>query len=89
MKSRLPDRLLPAGRRLSMKAEVGSMTAVEGGRAGGSAGEDPTPTPVADGNEVYTLNDEPQPQVDFAFGFLMVKPPPVMLSTKSTSAPLR
>ena len=35
------------------------------------------------------LNDEPHPQVDFAFGFLMVKPPPMVLSTKSTSAPLR
>ena len=34
-------------------------------------------------------NDEPQPQVDLAFGFLMVKPPPVTLSTKSTSAPVR
>ena len=37
----------------------------------------------------YTLNEEPQPQVDFAFGFLIVKPPPVTLSTKSTSAPRR
>src|SRR5947207_14764503 len=37
----------------------------------------------------YTLKDEPQPQVDFAFGFLIVKPPPVTLSTKSTSAPRR
>ncbi len=37
----------------------------------------------------YALNDDPQPQVDFAFGFLMVKPPPVMVSTKSTSAPFR
>src|SRR5687768_8621711 len=37
----------------------------------------------------YTLKDDPQPQVDFAFGFLIVKPPPVTLSTKSTSAPLR
>ncbi len=36
-----------------------------------------------------TLNDDPQPQVDFAFGFLMVKPPPIVLSTKSTSAPCR
>src|SRR5207253_9654779 len=33
--------------------------------------------------------DEPQPQVDLAVGFLMVKPPPVTLSTKSTSAPRR
>ena len=33
------------------------------------------------------LNDEPHPQVDLAFGFLMVKPPPMLLSTKSTSAP--
>ena len=33
------------------------------------------------------LNDEPHPQVDLAFGFLMVKPPPMVLSTKSTSAP--
>ena len=32
------------------------------------------------------LNDEPHPQVDLAFGFLMVKPPPMLLSTKSTSA---
>src|SRR6185436_19095169 len=38
---------------------------------------------------LYTLNEEPQPQVDLAFGFLIVKPPPVMLSTKSTSAPAR
>ena len=36
-----------------------------------------------------TLKDEPQPQVEVAFGFLMVKPPPVMVSTKSTSAPFR
>ena len=35
------------------------------------------------------LNDEPHPQVDFAFGFLIVNPPPVTLSTKSTSAPSR
>src|SRR6185312_13941965 len=34
-------------------------------------------------------NDDPQPQVDFALGFLMVKPPPVIVSTKSTSAPFR
>src|SRR5262245_58657907 len=37
----------------------------------------------------YTLNEEPQPHLDLALGFLMVKPPPVMLSTKSTSAPVR
>ena len=37
----------------------------------------------------YTENDEPHPQVDFAFGFLIVNPPPVTLSTKSTSAALR
>ena len=36
-----------------------------------------------------TLNDDPHPQVEIAFGFLMVKPPPVTVSTKSTSAPLR
>src|SRR3989454_4735521 len=36
-----------------------------------------------------TENDWPQPQVDVAFGFLMVKPPPVTVSTKSTSAPFR
>ena len=36
-----------------------------------------------------TLNDEPQPQVDLAFGFLIVNPPPMLLSTKSTSAPLQ
>ena len=30
-----------------------------------------------------------QPQVEVAFGFLMVNPPPVTVSTKSTSAPLR
>ena len=36
-----------------------------------------------------TENDWPQPQVDLAFGFLMVKPPPVTVSTKSTSAPPR
>ena len=37
----------------------------------------------------YALNDDPHPQVEVAFGFLMVKPPPVMVSTKSTSAPFR
>ena len=37
----------------------------------------------------YAEKDEPQPQVDVAFGFLMVNPPPVMVSTKSTSAPFR
>src|SRR5204863_6302280 len=31
-----------------------------------------------------TLKELPQPQVDLAFGFLIVKPPPVTLSTKST-----
>ena len=36
-----------------------------------------------------TVNDWPQPQVEVAFGFLIVKPPPVMVSTKSTSAPFR
>ena len=41
------------------------------------------------GVSAYALNDWPQPQVDVAFGFLMVKPPPVMVSTKSTSAPFR
>jgi len=35
------------------------------------------------------LNDCPHPHVDVAFGFLMVNPPPVTVSTKSTSAPLR
>ena len=34
------------------------------------------------------VNDWPQPQVEVAFGFLMVKPPPVTVSTKSTSAPV-
>src|SRR6202007_1123776 len=34
-------------------------------------------------------NEDPQPQVEVAFGFLMVKPPPVTVSTKSTSAPAR
>ena len=39
------------------------------------------------GEAVYSVeNDEPQPQVDFAFGFLIVKPPPVIVSMKSTSA---
>src|SRR6185503_15694036 len=36
-----------------------------------------------------TENEEPQPQVDVACGFLIVKPPPVIVSTKSTSAPVR
>ena len=36
---------------------------------------------------VYSVEkDDPQPHVDLAFGFLMVKPPPVMVSMKSTSA---
>ena len=35
------------------------------------------------------VNEEPQPQVEVAFGFLIVNPPPVTVSTKSTSAPLR
>ena len=35
------------------------------------------------------VNDEPQPHVDVAFGFLIVNPPPVTVSTKSTSAPFR
>jgi hypothetical protein len=39
---------------------------------------------------VYSVEkDDPQPHVDLAFGFLMVNPPPVMVSTKSTSAPFR
>src|ERR1051326_7437040 len=33
---------------------------------------------------VYTLKDWPHPHVDVAFGFLIVKPPPVTVSTKST-----
>ena len=37
----------------------------------------------------YTENDEPHPQVDTAFGFLIVNPPPVTVSAKSTSAALR
>ena len=37
----------------------------------------------------YTVNEVPQPQVLFAFGLRIVKPPPDMLSTKSTSAPFR
>ena len=37
----------------------------------------------------YASNDWPHPHVDLAVGFLMVNPPPVRLSTKSTSAPLR
>jgi hypothetical protein len=37
----------------------------------------------------YTPNDEPHPQVDLAFGFLIVNPPPVRLSTKSTCAPFK
>ena len=36
-----------------------------------------------------TEKDWPHPQVDVAIGFLIVKPPPVIVSTKSTSAPLR
>ena len=35
------------------------------------------------------LNELPHPHVDVAFGFLIVNPPPVTVSTKSTSAPLR
>ena len=36
---------------------------------------------------VYSVEkDDPQPHVDLAFGFLMVNPPPVIVSTKSTSA---
>jgi len=35
------------------------------------------------------VKDEPQPPVDFALGFLLVKPPTMLLSTKSTSAPFR
>ena len=36
---------------------------------------------------VYSVEkDDPQPHVDLAFGLLMVNPPPVMVSTKSTSA---
>src|SRR5205814_6887328 len=34
-------------------------------------------------------NDEPHPHVDVAFGFLIVNPPPVTVSTKSTSAPFK
>src|SRR3954471_9327328 len=54
----------------------------------------PLPASRAKAREVQsalysTENDWPQPQVDLAFGFLIVKPPPVMVSTKSTSAPPR
>ena len=76
MRSRLLDRLLPAGRRLSTKAAVESC-------------HRDTLGTTHERCLGYTLNDEPQPQVDLAFGFLMVKPPPVTLSTKSTSAPFR
>ena len=51
------------------------------GRAGG---HDPDRPPF-----LRRRTTEPQPQVDVAFGFLIVKPPPVMVSTKSTSAPFR
>jgi hypothetical protein len=32
----------------------------------------------------YAVNDSPQPQVDFAFGFPILKPAPFSPSTKST-----
>ena len=48
-----------------------------------------TPKRVFKTKRRCTPNDKPQPQVDLAFGFLIVKPPPVRLSTKSTSAPFR
>ena len=40
-------------------------------------------------DDYSTENDCPQPQVEVAFGFLMVNPPPVTVSTKSTSAPFK
>src|SRR4029450_1944749 len=53
----------------------------------GQAPETRAPRPDGRGHSVE--NDWPQPQVDVAFGFLIVKPPPVIVSTKSTSAPFR
>ena len=44
--------------------------------------------PVNNATNTYTLNDDPHPHVDVAFG-LIVNPPPVTVSTKSTSAPFR
>ncbi len=38
---------------------------------------------------VYAVNDSPQPQVDFAFGFPILKPAPLRPSTKSTLAPIK
>ncbi len=72
MRSRLVERLPPAGCRRETSGTTGSVSA-----------------DIRDGLPDYALNDDPHPHVDFAFGFLMVKPPPVTLSTKSTSAPSR
>ena len=39
--------------------------------------------------ELYALNDDPQPQVCVAFGFLKTNPRPITSSLKSISVPLR
>ena len=74
MRSRLPERLVPAGRSRSRSGMADAVAIVRSRPCAG---------------RTYALNDWPQPQVDVAFGFLIVKPPPVIVSTKSTSAPFR
>ena len=72
MRSRLLERLPPAGRCFRRTQAAGSM----------ARNRSPPAARLP-----HTLKDEPHPQVDLAFGFLIVKPPPMLLSTKSTSAP--
>ena len=45
-----------------------------------SKGERPASIAPDGGSWDYELKEEPQPQVDFAFGFLIAKPPPIKSS---------
>src|SRR5262245_33586619 len=82
MRSRLAECLPPAGLTAGMEEDAGRAMTVK--LPDGSRRAAPGSLTV-----YSTENDWPQPQVEVAFGFLIVKPPPVIVSTKSTSAPLR
>lgn len=41
----------------------------------------PGPVAIAPGTDSYAVNEEPQPQLPVAFGFLKVKPDPITLVT--------
>ena len=65
---------------LEMTDRFGAMTVLRPATQGAAVRRQVT-------DPLYSVEkDDPQPHVDLAFGFLMVNPPPVTVSTKSTSA---